>query len=132
MSSGYTEQYEDRTRVFRNSEDTQTLFVSFRKPHKPVSSAIARWLKELLHDASIDTYIQGPLKKSGSIFSMADLLKEAGLSRASTFEQFYHKPIMGKNEILVYAQQSKPLNVIILHAALPQHGIKDSTSIQRM
>ena len=42
--------------------------------------------------------------------STADLLKLAGWTRTSTFEHFYHKPIMGKKEILAFASQGKSLN----------------------
>ena len=112
-------QYEDRTASFRHSDNSQRLFLSFWKPHKPVSSAtIARWLKELLHDADIDTdtfkahstrsAASSAAKCAG--MSTTDLLKLAGWTRTSTFERFYHKPIMGKNEILVFAKQRKSLN----------------------
>ena len=109
-------QYEDKTTFFRHS---QRLFLSFRKPHKPVSSAtIAHWLKELLHDAGIDTdtfkahstrsAASSAAKYAG--MSTADLLKLAGWTRTSTFEHFYHKPIMDKNKILAFASQGKSLN----------------------
>ena len=43
--------------------------------------------------------------------SIADLLKLAGWTRTSTFERFYHKPIMGmgKNETLAFGKQGKSL-----------------------
>jgi hypothetical protein len=79
---------------------------------------IARWLKELLHDAGIDTdafkahstrsAASSAAKSAG--MTTADLLKLAGWSRTSTFERFYHKPITGKNEILAYAKQGTSLN----------------------
>ena len=46
--------YVDRTKTLRG--DNTQLFISFIKPHKPVtSSTIARWLKEC-YDLSGDTY----------------------------------------------------------------------------
>ena len=129
-------QYEDKTTFFRCTDDSQRLFLSFQKPHKPVSSAtIARWLKELLHDAGIDTdtfkahSTRSAAKCAG--MSMADLLKLAGWTKTSTFECFYHKPIMDKNKILAFASQGKSLNDTIsyMQRCHDMHGIEDSTSI---
>ena len=50
-------QYEDCTREYRNQGNT-TLFISYVKPHKPVSAQrIAKWIKATIGEAGIDTNI---------------------------------------------------------------------------
>ena len=82
------------------------LFISFRKPHSPVSAGtIARWIKSLLQDSGIDTdsfsahstraAATSAAKRKG--LAMADILKMAGWSRVSTFERFYFKPTPSNN-----------------------------------
>ena len=90
------------------------------------SATIARWLKELLHDAGIDTYTRSAASSAAICAGMstADLLNLAGWTRASTFERFYHKLIMGRNEIVDFASQGKSLNHTMSYMHL--------TSIHRM
>ena len=78
------------------------LFISFRKPHSPVSaSTIARWIKSLLQDSGIDkdsfsahstrATSTSAAKRKG--LAMADILRMAGgWSRVSTFERFFSNP----------------------------------------
>ena len=82
--------------------DKDPLMISYRKPHKPVSSAsISRWMKELLTDASVDTEaFKAHSVRAASVstaklqgVSMADILKMVGWARQSTFEKFYYKPV---------------------------------------
>ena len=107
--------YEEETREQRKASDTpveQPLFISSRRPYKGVcSSSIARWVKEVLKEAGIDTdtfkahstrsAAASLAKKSG--MSTADIMQLAGWSRASTFERFYNKPLEESNRILSFA-----------------------------
>ena len=79
------------------------LFISYVKPHKAVSSAtIARWLKVVLHEASVDTSLYKAhsfrsAATSNALFkgaSLADILKHADWSSVNTFNRFYNKPIV--------------------------------------
>ena len=110
-------QYEKLTASLRGAGSaSHQLFVSLRKPHNPAT--IAHWLKTLLSDAGVDTEIfkahstraaaSSTAKCAGA--STADILKMAGWSRSSTFERFYHKPIVGSNRILAYGVQGESLN----------------------
>ena len=78
------------------------LFISFVKPYGPVtSSTIARWLKETLLKAGIDTSIFKAHSIRGASTSRAanvgvtteDILKAADWSAESTFQKFYYKPV---------------------------------------
>ena len=110
-------QYEQITASVRGAGSaSHQLFVSIRIPHNPVTSAtIARWLKTLLSEAGVDTEMfnahstraaaSSTAKSAGA--SIADVLKMAGWS---TFERFYHKPIVGSNRVLSYGVQGESLN----------------------
>ena len=99
----YLKNYERKTTKYRNiGKETRTpLFVSFIKPHVPVSSAtISRWLKSVLAPAGVDTAsFQGHSVRSAASsaakklgVSSAKIMKVADWSRESTFVKFYHKP----------------------------------------
>ena len=86
------------------------LFLALNKPHKPVKSvSIARWIKELLTEAGVDTdkfsahstraAASSSAKAAG--LSTAEIMKMAGWSRQSTFEKFYHKPIMPTTNVVM-------------------------------
>lgn len=46
--------YIDRTKNLRNDNDT--LFLSFKKPHKPAGTqTLSRWIKKVLHESGVDT-----------------------------------------------------------------------------
>ena len=52
--------YERRTMQFRQMDQSvaQPLFISYIKPHKPVTSQhIAHWIKDLLGQAGVDTSV---------------------------------------------------------------------------
>ena len=91
--------YVNRTSELRESETK--LFLSFIRPHKPVtSSTIARWLKSLLEMAGVDTVIfsahsvrgASTSKASNMGVTTADILKAADWSSESVFQKFYYKP----------------------------------------
>ena len=64
------EEYISKTRSLR--KECSQLFISFIRPHGPVtSSTIARWLKEVLRNAGIDTEIFKAHSVRGASTSMA-------------------------------------------------------------
>ena len=68
--------YLERTKDWRAiNKDKPRLFLSIKKPHKPVSSStLSRWIKETIFQSGIKD------------FSMADWTNE------STFKKFYYRP----------------------------------------
>ena len=92
--------YMERTKALRG--DATQLFISFIKPHNPVtSSTIARWLKLGMESAGIDTSIfkaHSVRSASTSAASMQgvtteDILGAADWSTESSFQRFYYKPV---------------------------------------
>ena len=95
--------YKSRTEQFRNissGERKSELFLSWIKPHNPVtSSTIARWLKTCMADAGIDISIFKPHSVRGATSSKAagvgvtvkDILDAADWSSVGTFQHFYHR-----------------------------------------
>ena len=91
--------YEKVTSEFRpEGSDNQPLFLSYTKPHKPVTSQrIAHWIKDLLADAGVDTMVFKAHSVRGASTSAAmakgvsisDILQTADWSRESTFKRFY-------------------------------------------
>lgn len=77
------------------------LFLSYVKPHKPVTSQrLAHWINDTLKKAWIDTdkfkahSMQGASTSAATVkgLHVADVLKMADWSRESTFRQFYYLP----------------------------------------
>ena len=78
------------------------LFISFIKPHHPVtSSTIARWLKLVIESAGIDTSVfKAHSVRSASTSAAAmqgvtteDILSAADWNTESSFQRFYYKPV---------------------------------------
>ena len=108
------ETYISVTSSFRGSNPSKQpqLFLALNQPHRPVSSStISRWIKSLMTSAGINTAFFGAhstraasssaARKAG--LPLAEIMKSAGWSRSSTFERFYHKPIVspGLSDILL-------------------------------
>ena len=81
--------------------DSSQLFISFIKPHRPVTSpTVARWLKEVIQEAGIDTSIfkahstraASASAAANSGISTNEILEAADWSTSSTFQRFYYKP----------------------------------------
>ena len=78
------------------------LFISYIKPHKPVSSAtIGCWLRFTIRDDSINTDISKDhsvhsasttVAPNGRV-SLDEIMKMADGSCQSTFQKFYYKPV---------------------------------------
>ena len=96
-------QYEQVTYSFRlnGKEVSNPLFLSYIKPHKPVSiDRIAHWMKDLLKKAGIDVSVFKAHSVRGASTTAArnkgvyigDILHTANWSSDSTFHQFYYQP----------------------------------------
>uniref|UniRef100_A0A1X7TAZ0 Tyr recombinase domain-containing protein n=1 Tax=Amphimedon queenslandica TaxID=400682 RepID=A0A1X7TAZ0_AMPQE len=90
----------EKTRDIRGSTDQ--LFISFIKPHQAVtSSTIARWLKQIMEAAGIDTSVFKAHSVRGASTSAAavqgvttkDVLNAADWSTDLSFVRFYYKPV---------------------------------------
>ena len=101
----YLLQYMKRTEVLRKNH--KKLFLSYRKPHEPISrDTIARWIKQTLSEAGIDTQkfkahstrTTAVSTASSKDHPVQDILKTAGWANEKTFEKFYKKPIQTKTE----------------------------------
>lgn len=95
--------YEQRTAPLRGADipPKTTLFLTTIKPHGPASSStIARWLKNLLARAGIDTSIFKAHSVRGASSTAAhnagvttcDIMNAADWSSQSVFQKFYYKP----------------------------------------
>ena len=98
--------YESRSKPFRgkqpHAKTGNPLFLSVRKPYKPVKPAtIGHWLKKIMDSAGIDTKVFSAHSTRGAATSKAksagvstgDILKTANWSTTSTFCRFYHRPV---------------------------------------
>lgn len=99
----YLKHYIHRTRNLRGNH--QQLFISFKKPHEPVSKdTISRWITNIMKDAGIDTTRFKPHSTRSASTSAADklgvpvslILQTAGWSNEQTFRKFYNKPVTPK------------------------------------
>ena len=95
--------YECKSKELRTRHATRNpLFISVRKPHKPVKAAtVGHWLKAIMKSAGIDTNTFSAHSTRGAATSKAkrvgvstsDILKAANWSSSSTFCRFYHRPL---------------------------------------
>ena len=101
----YSVQYLKVTKNIRLKE--KSFFVSYRKPHKAVSTAtIARWIKTILVRSKIDLSIFKPCSTRAAAASKASLkvqtgtiLKTVGWSNEKTFARFYKKKIVSEGTL---------------------------------
>ena len=98
-------EYEKCTEAFRpnasNANVSNKLFVSYIRPHRPVSSStLARWMKKVLGAAKVDTSIFKAHSSQGAVataaieagISLPQILTLADWSGPSTFDKFYYHP----------------------------------------
>jgi len=101
-------QYEAITSQFRSvtSHRAAPLFLSYVKPHKPVTTQrLAHWIKDLLKEAGVNTEVFKAHSVRGATTSAAldkgvhisDILSTADWSRESTFRSFYYRPLMDES-----------------------------------
>ena len=97
--------YLERTEVLRNN--TTQLFISYNKPHKPVTIAtISRWARGTMSAAGINTQLFKPhstrAASSSAAFKSATplstILMTAGWSSDCTFAKYYKKEIVKPND----------------------------------
>ena len=94
------------------------LFISIQKPFNPVTTnTISRWVKELMHDAGINTDMFTPhsirsastsaAKRTGT--PLNTILSAAGWTQESTFRKYYNKPLCSKDfDILAKPKTKDP------------------------
>ena len=98
----YCKEYIKRTQALRpRSSSKDPLFLSYIKPHRPVKTcSIAQWVNRVLSLSGMDTsHFTANLTRSAATssayksgVSMADIMRVADWSQASTFKRFYEKP----------------------------------------
>lgn len=97
-----TREYLDRTTPIRG--DCDKFLISTVPPHKGVTkSTVSRWIKSIMTKAGIDTKVFQPhscraASTSNAIakgLQLGTVLKAAGWSSATTFQQYYHRQIQG-------------------------------------
>lgn len=98
--------YTTRTKVLRN--DATKLFLSYVRPHKPVSrDTISRWTKDTLKLCGIDTQIFAAHSTRAASVSKAkekdvpihEIMAKAGWKSAETFRKYYNKPLVQENSL---------------------------------
>ena len=94
--------YIDRTNQFLLENESLHVFVSFRKPHKPVTRpTLKKWVLKMLAQAGIDTgkFKAHSMRSAASSkvaklgLRMKEVLDNGNWSRESTWQRFYHKEI---------------------------------------
>ena len=100
----YLKRYEKVTERLRNHSNynSSRLFLSYIKPHRPVSSStIARWAKSVLTLSGINTESFSAHSTRAAALSAAaragvalkDIMNAADWTNESTFKKFCHKPV---------------------------------------
>ena len=94
--------YLERTKDWRSiNKDKPRLFLSIKKPHKPVSSStLSRWIKEIIFQSGIkDFSFKGHSVRSASTsaakasgLSIDTIISMADWTNESTFKKFYYRP----------------------------------------
>ncbi|KAJ8018834.1 hypothetical protein HOLleu_42962 [Holothuria leucospilota] len=107
--------YLERTKSFRSSSnDEDHVFISFLKPYRKVCSAtIARWIKDILRLAGVDTGVFTAHSTRGASTSAAlragmaveDIMKVADWTRVATFKRFYFRGTTSHTSLAAYVFQ---------------------------
>ena len=101
-------EYLKRTDTWRTNGDKFHLLLCYIKPHVEVrSSAASRWIKEILKETGVDADVfKGHSTRSVSTskacqsgISVEDILSRVSWSNESTWQKFYHKQVLLKNQI---------------------------------
>ena len=88
------------------SSKPDPLFISYVKPHKPISApSLARWLHSLLRASGVNSDIfkahsvhgASTTAAANSNVPLSEILKMADWSSPSTFQKFYYKPVHSTN-----------------------------------
>ena len=100
----YLKHYIYQTRKYRGhaGSSEQQLFISYKKPHGPVSKdTISRWINQVMKEAGIDVTRFKPHSTRAAATSAANktgisvtaIMKTAGWSKETTFQKYYNKPV---------------------------------------
>ena len=100
----YFKRYQKLTERLRNNSNynSSRLFLSYIKPHRPVSSStIAQWVKSVLTLSGINTEsfsahstrAAASSAAAGAGVALKDIMNAADWTNESTFKKFYHKPV---------------------------------------
>jgi site-specific recombinase XerD len=96
------EKYISRTEEIRG--DSNQLFLSFTKPHKPVSSqSLSRWLVKVMRDCNVPDVFGAHTTRAASTSRAAahsdinTVLRHGLWKSEKTFAKFYHKPIVSNS-----------------------------------
>lgn len=104
----YLIEYLSRTKLCRGKEES--LFVSYKKPHRKVTKdTIARWLRQIMSAAGINVSEYKPhsiraaavSRASTSTVPISIILSHAGWANEKTFSKFYNKPIVRDEQTFV-------------------------------
>ena len=97
------ESYLNATKQFRVSNNNSSLFLSIKRPHRPIRpSTLGHWLKSCLQDAGLHKDSFSAHSTRGAAASKAILkgvqiesvLQSAHWSSQSTFRKFYHRDLI--------------------------------------
>ena len=86
------------------------LLLSYLKPHLPINKdALAKWIRDMLHKAGVDTQFGAQSTRSASTSAATSkglpidiVLKAAGWSSASTFTRFYkQEPVTNMGQTIL-------------------------------
>ena len=109
----HLKEYIDRTSSLR--QNVTQLFISYVKPHKPVTSGtLARWMLDALKQSSIDVdkfkahSIRGAStsKAVNMGVSINDIIFTADWTNIRTFEKFYHRPLESEDYLPAVLQEA--------------------------
>ena len=100
------ERYLDVTKGHRSSNQ---LFLSYVKPFGPIaSSSIARWLKDLLLEAGLDSTFRAHSVRGAAVsaarlhgMSVADIVSVADWTSDTMFKKFYYRPVAESKKSLL-------------------------------
>lgn len=98
--------YLEITGNIRNEVESSNLFITYKRPHKPVTSqTISRWIKDMLAESGVDvtrfsahsTRHAATSTARAAGVSLDAIRKTAGWSNTSqTFARFYNRPIISQ------------------------------------
>jgi len=95
-------EYLKRTKPFRfwrKEEGADRLFLSFRRPYKPVqASTLARWIKMVLVRSGVEGYTAHSTRGAATSaaanrLEVRDILETADWARETTFNKFYRRAV---------------------------------------
>ena len=101
------EKLDHYVRVTKSLRNSTSLFVSYIKPYREVTSTtIGRWIKSMLGQSGINTELFtahstrfASTRKAAATVSMGVIVATAGWTDEPTFRNFYNKPVAVTNQM---------------------------------